>query len=138
MLDAERDQSFYTTSRVPDPGAVNHFVDEFEFEGERIKVFSRGNLVHPEQWNERLAEFMAAKENLELSREHWEVLRFLRQFYFQYGISPMKRLLMKHMEGQFGPEKSSEEYLYHLFPEGPSRQGSRIAGLPEPQGCIDP
>jgi TusE/DsrC/DsvC family sulfur relay protein len=138
LLDAERDQSFYTTAQVREPAVAGHFVDEFEFEGEKVAVFSHGNLVHPEQWNERLAEFMAAKEHLELTREHWEVLRFLRQFYFQYGISPMKRLLMKHMEGQFGAEKSSEEYLYELFPQGPARQGSRIAGLPEPQGCIDP
>jgi tRNA 2-thiouridine synthesizing protein E len=61
----------------------------------------------------------------------------MRQFYFKYGITPMVRLLMKNMRDELGASKGSNEYLYKLFPGGPSRQGSRIAGLPEPQGCID-
>ena len=110
----------------------------FEFKGRQYQVYAKGNLVHLEDWNEELAQHMASKEGITLSEAHWEVIRFLRKFYFQYGISPMVRLLMKHMHQQLGAEKSSEDYLYKLFPEGPARQGSRIAGLPEPQGCIDP
>ena len=81
---------------------------------------------------------MAEGEGIELSEEHWEVLNFLREFYFTYGISPMVKILMKYMAEDLGPERASREHLYTLFPKGPSRQGSRIAGLPEPQGCIDP
>jgi tRNA 2-thiouridine synthesizing protein E len=50
----------------------------------------------------------------------------------------MVKILMKYMAEDIGPEHASKEYLYRLFPKGPSRQGSRIAGLPEPQGCLDP
>ena len=84
-----------------------------------------------------MAEALAQKEGIRLTPEHWELIRYLRQFYFSYGISPMVKLLMRHLAQEVGGEKSSREHLYRLFPGGPSRQGSRIAGLPEPQGCID-
>ena len=80
---------------------------------------------------------MAKKEGLDLTPEHWEILHFLRKFYFEYGITPMVKILQKHMQEELGEKLASREHLYGLFPAGPSRQGSRIAGLPEPQGCID-
>lgn len=138
LLDIEIDELSFMTGGRQSPSAGPQFITKFEFEGIAYRVFPNGNLVDPSQWNERVAHYMADQEGVSLSPEHWQVIHFLRRFYFEYGITPMVRLLMKHMEDQFGPAKSSEEYLYTLFPGGPSRQGSRIAGLPEPQGCIDP
>lgn len=139
LLDAEI-ENLHTTEKLPAARSVpaaSHFVDTFDFEGKTYHVHAKGNLVDMDAWNERLAEFMADKEGLPLTREHWEVLHFLRKFYFSYGVAPMVRLLMTHMQQELGREKSSRQYLYRLFPGGPARQGSRIAGLPEPQGCID-
>ncbi|MFV2055555.1 MAG: TusE/DsrC/DsvC family sulfur relay protein [Thiohalomonadales bacterium] len=119
------------------PTEKKHFVDEFEFEGRGIRVYANGNIVDLSQWNESMAHVLAQKEGIVLSSEHFEVIEFIRNFYFKYGIVPMVKLLRKHMLQQLGQEKSSREYLYGLFPGGPARQGSRIAGLPEPQGCID-
>lgn len=138
LLDAELEQSTYTKGADSTPAETGHFIDQFEFDDKVYKVFPRGNLVNPDEWNESLAAFMAMKEGMTLTAEHWEVINYLRRFYFQFGISPMVKLLMKHMAESFGSEKSSEQYLYRLFPGGPARQGSRIAGLPEPQGCVDP
>ena len=123
-------------SRV-DPSLINHFIDKFDFNGTIYAVTQKGNLQDSSVWNEEIATHMANKEGLTLSPEHWEVINFLRKFYFEYGMAPMVRLLVKYMKEQCGAERSSEDYLYKLFPQGPSRQGCRIAGLPEPQGCID-
>lgn len=136
VLDAELDKTAYIKPVSRHPTNVSVF-EEFDFNGRTFKVHASGNLVNPAEWNEALADFIADKEGIKLSESHWEVLQFLRQFYFQYGITPMVRLLQKHMRDKLGDEKSSEAYLYGLFPGGPARQGSRIAGLPEPQGCID-
>ena len=114
-----------------------HYSDEFEFEGKKIQVYPIGNLMLLDDWSEPLATHMAQKEGLTLTDEHWEVLRYMRKFYFQYGITPMVKLLIKHMAEEHGNDVSNEKRLYGLFPKGPSRQGSRIAGLPEPQGCMD-
>lgn len=116
---------------------VKHFQDQFEMDGQIFKLTFHGNLTDISQWNEKVAAHMAKQEGIELSDEHWEVINFLRDFYFKYEITPMVRLLQKHLAKKLGSEKGSEKYLYNLFPDGPARQGSRIAGLPEPQGCID-
>lgn len=141
MLDAEIESHHYVATKKHTPAApapaVAYYTGEVEFQGKRYKLHEKGNLVNPDEWSEALANFMAKKEGITLTPDHWEVLNYLRRFYFKYGIMPMVRLLMKHMREDFGAAKSSHDYLYQLFPGGPSRQGSRIAGLPEPQGCID-
>jgi tRNA 2-thiouridine synthesizing protein E len=141
MLDAEIESHHYVGTKkagaATPAAAVAYYTGEVEFAGKRYQLQQKGNLVNPDEWSEALANHMAKKEGITLTPEHWEVLNYLRKFYFKYGIMPMVRLLMKHMREDFGAGKSSQEYLYKLFPGGPSRQGSRIAGLPEPQGCID-
>jgi len=136
QLDAELEPSSFIQS-APNPQDTSHFVDEFNFDGKTVKVYPNGNLVNLADWNEKLAAHLAEKENISLTDEHWEVINMLRSFYFDFGVTPMVNLLMKHLREKAGNEKSSREHLYKLFPGGPSRQGSRIAGLPEPQGCID-
>ena len=107
--------------------------------GDRVvKIYAKGNLVNPEDWSTDIAKVLAEREGITLSDAHWDVINFLRDFYRDYGIAPMVKLLVKHIRHKLGPDIGNNEYLYQLFPKGPARQGSRIAGLPEPQGCIDP
>ena len=131
LLDAELEHDAAFKQRHAEP-------ESLAFEGRRIEVHASGNLVNLADWNEKLAEFIAIKQGITMTPEHWEVIHFLRAFYFNYGIAPMVKLLKKHITEKLGADKASNKYLYDLFPGGPSRQGSRIAGLPEPQGCIDP
>lgn len=146
LLDTELVRTYRSTEKkpvVPKATEVHAVIpvqhtQELEFEEKLIKLHPNGNLVNMNDWSESLANFLADREGIALTDGHWEVIHFLREFYFEYGITPMVRLLMKHMRDKVGAEKGSRDYLYGLFPEGPSRQGSRIAGLPEPQGCIDP
>ena len=63
----------------------------------------------PSDWNERLAEFMANKENIQLAPDHREVINYLRKFYFRYGITPMVRLQIKHMGQEKGEKKFSHD-----------------------------
>jgi tRNA 2-thiouridine synthesizing protein E len=135
MMDVELERETYQSKPAP---SSTQFPDSFDFEGETFALTRSDNLIEPHRWNARLAEHMAEKEGITLSKEHWEVLNFLREFYFTYGISPMVKILMKYMAEDIGPERANKDYLYRLFPKGPARQGSRIAGLPEPQGCLDP
>jgi tRNA 2-thiouridine synthesizing protein E len=134
-LDVELERSTFRSK--PASAEASHFTDSFEFEGKKYPVTQTGNLIDLHLWNEKLAEFMADKEGITLTDAHWEILNFLRKFYFEYGIAPMVKILQKHLAHELGPEQASRQHLYGLFPGGPSRQGSRIAGLPEPQGCID-
>ena len=138
-LDAELDQASRVKSvkSGANKNAASHFNDQFDFNGKLIQVFTSGNLVNLEDWSEELAVVLAKKEDIELTDEHWNVLNFLRGFYFQYGVAPMVKILIKHMGDEFGKENVNRDRMYELFPRGPAKQGSRIAGLPSPQGCID-
>jgi len=134
-LDAELDRVLYQGIPVK---PVSHFIDSFDFEGKSYPVSHMGNLLDLHHWSTPLADYMAEKEGITLSKDHWEVINFLRKFYFTYGISPMVKILMRYLAEDIGPERANKDYLYKLFPKGPARQGSRIAGLPEPQGCSEP
>ncbi len=109
---------------------------EFEINGITVETDSEGYLRDLSLWSEELAECIAAKEKLELTDNHWEVIHFLRQGYAENGTVPNIRLLQKAMAREYGAEKGDSKYLYSLFPYGPAKQGCRISGLPKPTGCV--
>ena len=106
------------------------------FEGKEIETDNDGYLKESSQWSEALAEVIAEKEGITLSPEHWEVVRFVREFYLEFNTSPAIRMLVKAMANTFGEEKGNSRYLYRLFPKGPAKQATKIAGLPKPVKCI--
>ena len=106
------------------------------FEGKEIETDADGYLKESSQWSEALAEVIAQKEAITLSPEHWEVVRFVREFYLEFSTSPAIRMLVKAMANKFGEEKGNSRYLYRLFPKGPAKQATKIAGLPKPVKCI--
>ena len=108
----------------------------FIFEGNEIETDSEGYLKDTTQWSEAMAEVIAAQEGITLAVEHWEVVRFVREFYLEFNTSPAIRMLVKAMANTFGEEKGNSRYLYRLFPKGPAKQATKIAGLPKPVKCI--
>lgn len=105
-------------------------------EGNTFETDGEGYLKDFNAWSEGLAEVIAAKEAIELTPEHWEVVRFVRHFYQEFNTSPAIRMLVKAMAQKFGEEKGNSRYLYRLFPKGPAKQATKIAGLPKPVKCI--
>ena len=106
------------------------------FEGKEIETDTEGYLQESSQWSESLAVVIAENEGISLSPEHWEVVRFVRDFYLEFNTSPAIRMLVKAMANKFGEEKGNSRYLYRLFPKGPAKQATKIAGLPKPVKCI--
>ncbi|MDI8954325.1 TusE/DsrC/DsvC family sulfur relay protein [Salmonella enterica subsp. enterica serovar Anatum] len=49
---------------------------------------------------------MAANEGIELSAEHWEVVRFVREFYLEFNTSPAIRMLVKAMARTSGLKRA--------------------------------
>ena len=103
---------------------------------QEIETDAAGYLKHHEQWDRSVAELLATEEQITMTAAHWEVVLFVRDFYLEYKTSPAIRALVKAMEKKYGPEKGSSKYLYQLFPKGPAKQATRIAGLPKPVKCI--
>lgn len=107
-----------------------------ESEGKSYEVDEEGYLMDWSQWNEGIAAVMAKGDGLDLSDEHWEVIRFLRDYFDKYQIAPMIKILTKELTKKYGKEKGNTKYLYELYPAGPAKQACRYAGLPKPTGCV--
>lgn len=102
-----------------------------EFEGKTIETTPNGYLVEVGDWSESLGEYLAKEEGIELSEKHWDLINYLRDEYINNGGNqPNTRNIIKEMGAKWG-SKPSQKDLYELFPKDPSKQGGRIAGLPE-------
>lgn len=95
-----------------------------------------GYLQNLTDWSEELALKIAEKEQINLTEEHWEIIYLVRDFYQEYKTSPAIRMLVKAMAQKFGEEKGNSRYLQRLFPDGPAKQATKIAGLPKPAKCL--
>lgn len=95
-----------------------------------------GYLVDLNSWTPEVAVQFAKLENIKLTDAHWEVIHFVRAFYQEFNTSPAVRMLVKAMAAKFGPDKGNSKYLFLLFPQGPAKQATRLAGLPKPAKCL--
>ena len=103
----------------------------FDFNGTEIATTANGYLENLDDWSEDLAKAMAAAEDIELTDRHWDIINYLRDEYINNGQNqPNTRKIVKAMSAKWG-EKVSQKDVYTLFPLDPSKQGGRIAGLPE-------
>jgi len=107
-----------------------------EFEGQQYEVDEDGYLVDWQAWKEQMAPLLAAQDGITLGAEHWEIIKFLREYFIKFQIAPMIKILVKEIGKVMGPEKGNTKYLYELFPGGPAKQACRYAGLPKPTGCV--
>lgn len=101
-----------------------------------IPTDAQGYLLDWTLWDEAIAVHIAENEGISMSTEHWEVVNFVRSFYEEYDTSPAIRALVNAMKLQFGAEKGSSRYVQRLFPKGPAKQATKIAGLPKPAKCL--
>ncbi|QOL15441.1 sulfurtransferase TusE [Dickeya dianthicola] len=106
------------------------------FEDRAIDTDAQGYLKDSSDWQEGMAPMLAEQEGITLTDAHWEVVRFVRAFYIEFNTSPAIRMLVKAMAQKYGEEKGNSRYLYRLFPKGPAKQATKIAGLPKPVKCI--
>ncbi|MGE9550528.1 sulfurtransferase TusE [Erwinia amylovora] len=106
------------------------------FEGHEIERDAQGYLKSSADWSEALAPLLAEEEGITLSEAHWEVVNFVREFYLEFNTSPAVRMLVKAMAKKYGEEKGNSRYLFRLFPRGPAKQATKIAGLPKPAKCL--
>ena len=98
--------------------------------GVEVRLNEEGFFEDPDQWTEAMAPELAKAEGIdELTDRHWQVLRFMRDQFFEKGTGPTVRVLGK-------TSGVSIKELYQLFPKGPAKVAAKIAGIPKPRGCI--
>ncbi|SNR30386.1 TusE/DsrC/DsvC family sulfur relay protein [Lutibacter flavus] len=96
--------------------------------GVAVNVSEDGYLEDMNQWNEEIAKEIASEIGIELTPKHFEVLNYLRE------KTKAKESLTIRGVGKSGIVDIKE--LYKLFPKGPLKFSSKIAGIPKPTSCI--
>ena len=89
----------------------------------------RGHLKTYSLWTPQLMEWFAQQEGVELSREHREIIQFIRDIFEKRSVHPVVRIVTAHMTEVLGAEKGTIKYFHTLFPKG-IHQAYKIAGLP--------
>ncbi len=101
-----------------------------EIAGATVEVNEEGYLIDQLQWSEKIAQAIAIEEGIgELNENHWKVIKYLQDYYKENGTMPTIRKMKKS-----GIVDTKE--LYSLFPGGPLKKSSKIAGLNKPESCI--
>ena len=83
-----------------------------------------GLMMIPAQWNETVAQEIARRDGIgQLTDEHWEVIRSLREHYAKFGVAPaMINICRSH-----GKDR---HWVHDLFQT--CLNAWRVAGLPNP------
>lgn len=93
-----------------------------------VAVNDQGYLTDLNQWNREVAAAIAEEEGISLTDEHWPVLEYLQDQYRKEVPLTIRKV------GKSGVVDIKG--FYALFPGGPLKKASRIAGIPKPASCI--
>ena len=100
-----------------------------ELNGHQIHVDDEGFLTEYGEWDEDLGKVLAAQIGIDLTDQHWKVIRFLREDYSTRGETATARRV-----DSVGGVPVKEQFV--LFPKKPAKKMAYIAGLPKPHGCV--
>ena len=104
-------------------------------DGQELLLDGEGYLLDLDEWSEEFVHVRAAAEGLDLTEEHWEVIRFIRNYHDEHSVQAPVRDMIKHFKKTWGKEKANTRYLHQIFPKGgPQKQGNRLAGVRKPKG----
>ncbi|MBL7877576.1 MAG: TusE/DsrC/DsvC family sulfur relay protein [Cyclobacteriaceae bacterium] len=103
-------------------------METLTYNGTQIEVNAEGYLKDMNQWTPELAHEMASKEGIELTEKHFEVLNWLRTKQAEGTALSIRKI------GNSGLVDIKQ--FYALFPGGPLKISSKIAGIPKPASCI--
>ncbi len=97
--------------------------------GTEVDVNEEGYLTDMSQWNDAIAAAIAAEEGVgPLTDKHNAVLQYLRQQQTAGAALTIRSMGKSNVV--------TVKELYDLFPGGPLKKSSKIAGIPKPVGCI--
>ncbi len=96
--------------------------------GIKVIVTDDGYLSDFSQWNREIGEEIAKGEEIEMTDRHWEVINWIQE-----QVKKGNPLSVR------GIKKSGVvdiKEFYALFPKGPLKISTKIAGVPKPKSCI--
>ena len=93
-----------------------------------IEVNEEGYLLDFSQWDREVGQALAEEQNISMTDKHWEVIQYLQDKHHAQEALSIR-----------GIKKSGViniKEFYALFPGGPLKKSTLIAGIPKPKSCI--
>jgi len=95
---------------------------------ENVDLNEEGYLTNFSQWNKEVGNEIANDNEITMTDRHWEVVDFLQEKHNKEEALSIR-----------GIKKSGViniKDFYELFPGGPLKISTKIAGIPKPKSCI--
>ena len=83
-------------------------MEAIDINGQSYELTQDNRLKFPDVWTEEIASELAAKEGVHLTREHWRIINLMRDYYHEYNIPPIMKLLIRTASEKCGKEYASE------------------------------
>ena len=93
-----------------------------------INLNDEGYLTDHTQWTPEIATELAKEEEIEMTDKHWEVLSYLQEQHKNEIALSIRKIRKSGVV--------SIKEFYGLFPNGPLKISSKLAGIPKPVSCI--
>jgi tRNA 2-thiouridine synthesizing protein E len=93
-----------------------------------IQVTEEGYLTDFSQWNKEVGNEIAKEQEIDMTDKHWEVVDYIHEKFHKEEALSIR-----------GIKKSGViniKEFYQLFPGGPLKKATMIAGIPKPKSCI--
>lgn len=103
-------------------------MSDLTYAGIAIQCNDEGYLTDLNQWTKEVASAIAEEEGITLEDMHWKVLEYIQSQYKNEIPLTIRKI------GKSGVVDIKQ--FYALFPGGPLKKASRIAGIPKPVSCI--
>jgi len=95
---------------------------------ESVDLNEEGYLTNFSQWNKEIGNVIANDNEITMTDRHWEVVEYLQDKHVKEEALSIR-----------GIKKSgiiNIKEFYALFPGGPLKVSTKIAGIPKPKSCI--
>jgi tRNA 2-thiouridine synthesizing protein E len=99
-----------------------------EIANKEVDVNEEGYLLDFNQWDKEVGEALAKESNIDLTDRHWEIINYIHEKHNKEEPLSIR-----------GIKKSGVidvKEFYSLFPGGPLKKATLIAGIPKPKSCI--
>ncbi len=93
-----------------------------------VDVNEEGYLLEFAQWDKEIADAIAVEEKIDLKDGHWKAIEWIQNEFKK--DSPLS------IRGIKNSGTLNIKEFYELFPGGPLKKASKIAGIPKPKSCI--
>lgn len=100
-----------------------------EIAGQKVSLNAEGYMTDHSQWTKEIALELAKQVEIEMTDAHWKIIDYIQKDFDENGSVPSIRRAKK-VGG------IDIEVLYSLFPDGPMKKATLIAGFEKPTSCV--